>query len=104
MIRLKLKRYRLANTTLVVGLGAASGTAELGPAGQFVEQPGICHCAYLCIFACHDIHPLFRETGPPLSIIILVSSTNEQGQGAAYGHQAGWDRAADRATIKAWLN
>ena len=58
---IRLKRHWFADATLVVGLGTASGTAELGLAGQFVDQPGVGHSAYFRVFTFHDIHPLFSK-------------------------------------------
>ena len=55
---IRLKRNRVADASLVVGLCTASGTTELGLAAQFAEQPGVGHSAYFCVFTCHDMHPL----------------------------------------------
>ena len=49
-LMIQLKWHRVADTGLVVGLGAASGTAELCLAAQFTEKPGVGYCAYFCVF------------------------------------------------------
>lgn len=50
-LMIRLKRYRLADATLVMSLGTAPGTTELGLAGQPAKQPGVGHSTDFCVFA-----------------------------------------------------